>query len=269
MNSAGWDVVSMIVVTLKGIFRDRVFQGILMASLAFLAVPAISTLSLRQVTELSLTLSLSLVSFILLLLAVFLGGVSLWRDMERRYTNSVLSLPLSRSLYLLGRFAGIAVFLVGVAFLLGLFTIAVVLFVSHGYPPERPIVWGTVAAALGFDTLKCVLLVSFAVFFSSVSTSFFLPIFGTIGIYLVGGASQQAYDYVHSAVGQNLPVVVRQLATSLYYVLPNLSAFDLKVNAIYGLPLDFHGLYVTVGYFIVYTAFLLLCAMAVFSRREL
>jgi ABC-type transport system involved in multi-copper enzyme maturation permease subunit len=262
-------MTSIIGITLKGIFRDRVFQGILTAALLFLVIPSIATLSMRQVTELSIILSLSLVSFVMLLLAVFLGGTSLWKDIERRYTFSVLSLPVTRSNYLFGRFAGIAVFLFLAALVLGAAALLVVLFVSRGYPPDRPVAWGAIIAAVGFDALKYIFLVAFAVLFSSVSTSFFLPIFGTIAIFLVGGATQQVYDYVHSQAGQTLAPLVRQLATALYYALPNFSAFDLKVNAIYALPPDYRGLLLTTGYFVVYSTFVLVAAAAIFSRREM
>ena len=262
-------MTAIIGITLKGIFRDRVFQGILTAALAFLAIPFICTLSMRQVTELSITLSLSLVSFIMLLLAVFLGGTSLWKDIERRYTFSVLSLPVTRSNYLLGRFAGIAIFLLLAALVLGAASFLVVAFVSAGYPPDRPVAWGTLATAVGFDALKYIFLVAFAVLFSSVSTSFFLPIFGTIAIFLVGGATQQVHDYVHSASGQVLSPLVRRLASALYYALPNFSAFDLKVNAIYAISPDWRGLLLTAGYFAVYSAFVLVTAAAIFSRREM
>lgn len=261
--------MTIIAVTLKGILRDRVLQGILAAGLVFFAIPAVSTLSMRQVTELALTLSLSLDSFILLLLAIFLGGVSLWRDVERRFTHSVLTLPRTRAGYLFGRYAGIALFLLGTALLLGLLSVAVVLVVSAAYPPDRPVSWLAVVAALGLDTLKCLLLVAFAVLFSSVSTSFFLPVFGTIAIYLVGGATQQAYDYVLSPAGQSLSPVAKKLAEALYYILPNLSAFDLKVNAVYALPLDLHALILTAGYGILYLALVLTAATAIYSRREL
>jgi hypothetical protein len=126
-----------------------------------------------------------------------------------------------------------------------------------------------VIATLGFGTLQSLFLVAFAVLFSSVSTSFFLPVFGTIAIYLVGGASQQAYDYVLSPNGQSLSPMVRQLAEVLYYIVPNFSAFDLKVNAVYALPLDFGALALTAGYGILYTALVLIVAAAVYSRREL
>ena len=261
--------MAIIVVTIKGLLRDRVLQGILAVVVVFLAIPAISTLSMRQVAELSLTLSLSLVSFILLLLAIFLGGVSLWRDVERRYTHSVLTLPFSRGRYLLGRFAGVMLFLSGTAVLLGLMTVVVVFFVSSNYPPDRPISWLAVIAALCFEVFQCLLLVAFAVLFSSVSTSFFLPVFGTIAVYLVGGASQQAYDYVLSPAGQTLSPMVRHIAEGLYYVVPNFSAFDLKINAIYALPLDIATLALTASYGLLYTTFVLAIATIIYSLREL
>jgi ABC-type transport system involved in multi-copper enzyme maturation permease subunit len=240
-----------------------------MAALAFLAIPSISTLSMRQVTELSITLSLSLTSFIMLLLAVFLGGTSLWKDIERRYTFSVLSLPLSRTKYLFGRFAGIALFLIMTEIVLGVCALLVVIFVSRAYPSDRPVAWAVLVVSIGFDALKYIFLVAFAVLFSSVSTSFFLPIFGTISIFLVGGATQQVYDYVHSQAGQLMAPLVRQTATALYYILPNFSAFDLKVNAIYALAPNIRGLSLTITYFIIYTSLILIAAAAIFSRREM
>jgi ABC-type transport system involved in multi-copper enzyme maturation permease subunit len=236
---------------------------------AFLLIPVIASLSMRQVTELSLTLSLSLISFILLLLSVFLGGTSLWKDIERRYTFSVLGLPISRQNYLLGRFGGVALFVVLAAAVLGVAAFAVVLYSSAIYPSERPIVWTNMAICILFDALKYILLIAVAFLFSTVSTSFFLPIFGTIATFLSGGVIQQVYDFIHSPAAKSLSPIVKQLANALYYVLPNFGAFDLKVNAIYGLPFDTSGLLLTAAYFVVYIGILLSCATLIFSRREM
>jgi Cu-processing system permease protein len=262
-------MTTIIRITLKGIFRDRVFQGIMVTACAFLLIPVIATLSMRQVTELSLTLSLSLISFILLLLAVFLGGTSLWKDIERRYTFSVLSLPLSRQSYMIGRFGGTALFVVLAAAVLGIAAFAVVLYACTFYPPERPVVWSNMALCILFDALKYILLIAVAFLFSTVSTSFFLPVFGTIATFLAGGVTQQVYEYVNSPAARYLSPLVKQVATGLYYILPNFGAFDLKINAIYGLPLPFNGLFLTVIYFVVYVGLLLSMAAAVFARREM
>lgn len=260
---------NIVQITLKGIFRDRVFQGILVVALIFLLIPSMASLSMRQVTELSITLSLSLISFILLLLSIFLGGTSLWRDIERRYTYSVLGLPVSRGGYLLGRFCGIALFILLAAVVLGLFAYLVVFYTNSIYPADKAISWGNVALCIVFDAMKYVLLVGFAFLFSTVSTSFFLPIFGTISVFLVGGGTQQVYDYIHSDAGKSIAPVVKQAALWLYYVLPNFSAFNLKVNAIYGISIPVSGLLLTTVYFMVYMLILLALSVMVFSRREM
>lgn len=262
-------MLNMVQITLKGIFRDRVFHGIIVTALIFLIIPSVASLSMRQVTELSLTLSLSLTSFILLLLAVFLGGTSLWRDIERRYTYSVLGLPLSRGSYLLGRFFGTALFLFLAAVVLGSLSFLVVSYTNTLFPADRPVVWGNLALCIFFDALKYVLVVAFAFLFSTFSTSFFLPVFGTISVFLVGGVTQQVYDYINSEAGKSLAPFVSQTASILYYVLPNFSAFNLKLNAIYGLPASPSGLLLTAGYFLVYALIVLALSVAVFSRREM
>ncbi|MCM2359022.1 MAG: ABC transporter permease [Geobacteraceae bacterium] len=262
-------MLSVARVTLKGVFRDRVFQGIFMAALLFLFIPSVASLSMRQVTELSISLSLSLISFILLLLAVFLGGASLWKDMERRYSFSVLALPIKRSDYLLGKFCGVALFLLLTVLLLWAVTSLVVFFASGIYPSPRPVAWHYLFLAVFYDSLKYILLVAVAFLFSTVSTSFFLPIFGTIAIFLVGSATQEAYDFIHTPLAKDIPAVVKGAATGLYYILPNFTAFDLKLNAIYGVQVSGQGLLLTFGYFLVYTAIVLFLATVVFSRREL
>ncbi|MRR21203.1 ABC transporter permease [bacterium] len=262
-------MVPVFLITVRGVFRDRVFQGILLTAVIFLLIPSVSTLSMRQVTELSLTLSLSLISFILLLLAVFLGGTSLWKDMERRYTFSVVGLPLTRSAYVVGKFAGIAGFVLLVSLVLGIFALGVVLYATGVYPPSRPVVWTYLFLAILYDSLKYILLVAISFLFSSVSTSFFLPVFGTISAFFVGSASQQVYDFVHSPAGRTLSPIVKSVASFLYYLLPNFSAFDLKVNAIYSIPPDPQGLLITAAYWAVYTFVVLSVATMIFSRREL
>jgi len=260
---------TIIGITLKGIFRDRAFHGIMVTALMFLLILPAASLSMRQVAELSITLSLSLISFILLLLSVFLGGTTLWKDIERRYTFSVLSLPLSRTAYLMGRFLGVALFLVLTAMLLGAVSFVMIKTVSIIYPSERPLLWGTIFTAVLLDACKYVLLVGVAMLFSTVSTSFFLPVFGTIAVFLAGSTSQQVYDYLHSPSADLLGPSAVAAGNLVYYLLPNLSAFNLKVNAIYRLPLSSSGISLTLLYWVVYLTVLLGGSALVLARREM
>jgi len=190
--------------------------------------------------------------------------------MERRYTFSVLSLPVSRTSYLLGRFLGLALFLILTSVLLGTIAGLVVKVASGIYPSDRPIVWSYLVLAIIFATLKNILLVAVAMLLSAVSTSFFLPIFGTICIFLASGITQQVYEFVHSPASDQLILpFIKSLASAVYYVIPNLSGFDLKVNAIYSIAPDIAGLGLTSVYFVAYTAILLGGAAMLFNRREM
>lgn len=255
--------------TFLGLWRDRLCLGLLGLSAAFVLAPVVGMLSMRQVAELTMTLCLSLSSLLLLLLAVFGGTTVLWRDLERRYAHSVLSLPLRRGQVLAGKFLGLAIFLVCVAVILALVSAACVWFASATYPAERAVVWGMFAAAMVFDTLKYILLAAIGMLLSTVSTSFFLPIFGTVIFYLVGTATQDVYAYLTGPLATNVTPAVGHFARFLYYLLPNLKVFDLKLHAIYGLPFSLTEGMVVLGYFIGYTAVVLGVAMLAFSRREL
>ncbi len=260
----------LLLATLKGVLRDKVFRGILLVTFLFICIPSASSFSMRQVTQLAITLSLSLTSFLLLLLAVFLGGTSLWKDMERRYTHSVLGgTPISRTSYILGKYFGISMFVMLTALLLGMLSSVSIWYTATAYPPDSQLLWLNILSAVFFDALKYVLLVAVAFLLSTVSTSFFLPIFGTISIFLAGSATQEVYDYLQTDQGSQVPAGIKATALFFYYILPNFSAFDLKANAIYSLPLDPGGLLLTFGYAVVYIAILLTSASLLFSRREL
>lgn len=263
-------VWNMMFLTFLAILRDRVLHALLgVALLMLMLVPVFSLFSMRQVQELSITLSLSSISFILLVLSTLLGASSIWRDIERRYTASVLGLPVSRTGYLLGKFCGIALFLVACTALLAVVSVVVIKIGAAQYSAEVPVRWGNILLAIAADGLKYVLLAAVALLFSSLCTSFFLPIFGTMAIYLAGSASQEVMEFVSGEFGRQISPVAKGGIQVVYYLLPNLSAFDLKVEAIYALPLSASGLLLTFLYFLVYTGILLSLAAWSFSRREL
>lgn len=255
---------------LKWIVRDRVLQALVgVALLLLLLVPAFSVLSMRQVQELSITLSLSFISFVLLVLAILLGASSIWRDIEKRYTSAVLTLPYSRASYLLGKFLAISACLACSAAAFAVVAAVAISFSSGLYPSSSPVRWLQIANAVAFDAMKYILLAAIAILFSSLSTSFFLPIFGTISLLLAGNASQEVFEFVSKgAAGAKMPIALVYAAKGLYYLIPNFGAFNFKVSAIYPVPLQLEGVLYTFVYFLVYTGIVLTVSVQVFSRRE-
>lgn len=263
-------VGNLLIVMVKMTLRDRVLHALFLCGfLLLLLIPLFSLFSMRQVQELSITLSLSAISFILLVCTLLLGSSSIWRDVEKRYTTSVLGLPVSRGSYMLGKFAGLSLFIVTAALILGGISLVIISVSAAQYKSDLPILWENIIAAVVADTLKYILLVTFALVFSSLSTSFYFPFFSTLSVYFAGSASQEVFEYLSGDYGKTLHPFIRMIINALYYVLPNFSAFNLKVQAIYSLPLDYKGLAYTFFYFLVYTAILLTISIRAFARREL
>lgn len=257
-------------INLKWIVRDRIVQALAgLALLLIVLVPAFSVLSMRQVQELSITLSLSCISVVLFVLSTLLGASSVWRDVEKRYILSLLPLPYSRASYLLGKFMAISVCLVCSAVVFTVVAAVAIWFSSGLYPSASPINWGAIVVAISFDVMKYILLAALALLMSCFCTSFFLPIFGTISLLLAGNASQEVYEFItKNATGAKMSIVLRSAVKMLYYLIPNFNAFNLKVSAIYPVPFKVEGLLYTLVYFVVYTGIVLTVSIMIFSRRE-
>lgn len=261
--------LSHVLLTLRWALRDRLMIAVLaVALLLLLLVPAFSLFSMRQVQELGVTLGLSSISLVLLVLVLLLGASSIWRDVERRYTASVLTLPLSRTSYVLGKFFGISLFLLACTMVLGVMVAVVIKLAAYQYPSDLPIMWGNIVAAIVGDYCKSILLLAVALLFSSLSTSFFLPFFATLSVYFVGSASQEVTEYLSRPDIDGISPLFQALVKGLYYLIPNLAGFNLKIQAIYALDLSLPGLMLTLGYFITYTSVLLFLTIWVFNRRQ-
>jgi len=260
----------LLIQNLRGILRDRMLHAVLASGLGILLlVPSMSTFSMRQVQELSITLSLSAISIVLLLVTLLLGSSSVWRDIEKRYTNSVLTLPMPRSMYLVGKFLSFCLFLCFCGLILGLCAVVVIMAASAQYPSGHSVPWGNILLSVVALTLKYILLGSFTLLLSTLSTSFFLPFFGGLAIYFAGSASQEVYEYISGSLGENLSPTVINTIKGAYYLLPNFSAFDYQVQAVYGLTISMSRVVLMGGYFLIYSGLLLGLAIWSFNRRQL
>ena len=117
--------------------------------------------------------------------------------------------------------------------------------------------------ALVLLLVELMLVTAIAVFFSTFSTPILSAAF-TFGLYIVGHFSSDLRDF--GQVVDN-PMTAR-LARALYWVLPNLAAFDVKPQVVHGVPIPAGYIGVTVAYAAAYIAVLLVAAIFIFSRRD-
>ncbi len=263
-------VIGIALITFKGGIRDRVFITIILVSLVcfFFVVPTISSMSMRQVKEVSVGLSLSIISFVCLVLTLFLGVNLIYRDLDRRFAHTILSLPIRREVYILGKFFGLCS-IIGIGFLILPLSATFGIILSSQIARTGTILWENFIAALYLDFIGLVIIAAITAFFSSFSTNVFLPLFGAIGFYIGGNSIQTVSEFIKTSYGEKLPLFSVLLSKFAYYILPNLTVFDIKFNAIYGIPLSATYLLTVTAYGITYIAITLTLTVFIFKKREI
>ena len=203
------------------------------------------------------------------LIAIFIGIGLVWKEVERRSIYSLLSKPLRRREFVLGKFAGLALtLLVNVAVMTAAFY-ALLAFMGGRFDPQVRATWPAPALdprlleAVFLIFLELTLLTAIALFFSTFSSPFLSAVL-TLGLWVAGyfNADLRNFEIVTTS-----PVAI-WMARVLYYVLPNFAAFNVSSQVVYGQPIPAAYVAWTIGYAIAYVAVLLLAAVTIFGRRD-
>ena len=207
--------------------RDRVFVLIgAFALVLLLGGVFISPLTIGAQQKILADLGLASVTAFSLLLILFVGAGSVGREADRRTLAVMLSKPLSRGEYLLGKYLGLMATLV--ALMAGMFALFVLCMVLMG---------GEIQAAYfvsaGLSALEVALLCAVALAFSTI-TGPVLTSLCTLGIFLAGRAIT---DLEAFAVVSGDQMVARAMGIAKW-ILPNLDLFDVRNAAVHGLPIE-------------------------------
>ena len=244
--------------TVREALRNRLMYAIFAVSvLVTLGSVAISTLSYVEGTRIMQDFAFATMRMFTVGTAILLGINLLHREVERRTLYTILSRPLSRTTFLVGKYAG----LVATTWLMLLCMAAV--FGAVSWAAGAPLHLGHMAA-VGMLAVEMSIVVGIAILFSSFTTPMLASLF-TISLYAVGHLSQ---NLLRLASASEDPWA-RELGTWLYRVLPDLQIYDLSIEAVHGLAIPGAALAWSVLYALMYASLLLLGASVLFSRRDL
>ena len=244
----------------REVIRDRVLY--LIAFLDILLVAA--AVLLREVSvgsdgKILLDLSLAAIELLGLVVAIFVGTALVNKEIEKRTVLVLMSKPISRAEFIVGKHLGLAAVL---AVLVAAMTaINLVILNVRQVPYSLP---SLLLTAL-YQFFELSLIGAVALLFG-VFTSSLLATLLTFAVYLMGHLSR---DLVALGKLSENPQL-QQFTQSLYLLLPDLSRLDLKNQAVYGLQLlpAAIDLLSNALYGGIYTALLLAIAVLIFARRQ-
>lgn len=259
-------------VTWKEGIRNRAIYGIsLFALISLLANLLIAGMMMRSAGKASVDIALSTLSLSGLLFILFIGINLIAKDLDKRTIYMVLARPISRSQYILGKFLGMALLIVATVILLSIFACLSILLVKAAYPAyfER-ISWALISLSIFFTTLMLLLLSALSFLFASFSSTSFITLALTIITYIIGQSLTDVKALVEApdTAGIVVSPITVTLVKGAYYVFPNLSLFDIKLQAAHGLDISSSYIFWVIIYGVVYTTLAISLAALIFRKKE-
>lgn len=242
----------------KQMVRDRVFYVVLIVAFLMLGFSyVLATLTIVESRKILLDFGFAAVSIASGFTAVYIGIVAVAREIEQRTVYTVVSKPISRSTYLLGKFLGCLLVLAAAHVLLSLNVVGILWLMGEPLP-------GGFTACLYLVFLETVVLLGFAFLCSSFTSSMLAAGFAT-AFFLIGRSNSSFQVMSEKAVTEG----ARAVARFFYYVTPNLERFNIRDVVAYGRPYPEEMLWVGLAYAAAYTLACLAASCIIIRRRDL
>jgi Cu-processing system permease protein len=242
----------------REVFRERVlYLAALFGGLLLLAVTLLTEISADTENKITLDLGLAAIGVFGLVVAIFVGTGLINKEIEKRTALVLMAKPMSRAEFIVGKHLGLSAVLAVLVMLMTLIFFAVMSWRQFQYPV------GSLLIAAGFTLLELALIAAVAMVFG-VFTSSLVATMLTFGVYLMGHLSQNLVTLSKSIENPGLQIAIK----GLYLIFPNLSALDLKNQAVYGILPPPSELFTNGVYGLIYAVLMLAIATWIFSYRE-
>jgi len=244
--------------TFRESVRDRIFYSLLAFAILLLCFSVVlGRLSLGDTYKIIQDFGLMAISLFGTLTAIFVGIGMVYKEMEKRTVYVILSKPIARWQFLLGKYCGLSLTLIIMETVMTLCLFAI----CYIYQARLPFYSLYAVVAIAFELQ---LILATALLFSTFSTPFLSGLF-TLGVFLIG----------HIAVDLKVIVekfddsIIKNVINAVYYILPNLEKLNFKAAVVHNLNISPVHYSASLAYCLLYTAMILFGAIIVFNRRDM
>lgn len=246
--------------TFREAVRDRVLYNLIaFALLISAAAILVGEISIDIEHLVVVNLGLTAVSLFGVVIAIFIGIGLVSKEIDKRTLYTVLSRPVRRWEFVVGKFFGLTGTLVVNTFFMALGVFLALLYVAHKF--EKADAW--VLVALYFIVLQFLIVCALSLFFSSFSTPLMSAVF-TFAIFVIGSLSEDLRGFARMTPG-----LAGWIATGLGYIVPNFSALNVINQVAHGDAIPMRLILLNTAYAVLYSAMAVSGAVLIFQRRNL
>jgi len=246
--------------TFREAVRDRVLYNLII--FAFLMIGA--SLLLGQITigverQLLINLGLTAISIFGVLIAIFIGIGLVSKEIDKRTLYTVLTRPVQRWEFIVGKFFGLVGTLVVNAGLMTLGFFIALMYLMHGLQSSDT----SILAAIYFILLEFMMVTAIALLLSSFSTPIESAVL-TFAIFVVGSFSEDLRNFAESAKGST-----HYAALAFSYLIPNFAAMNYIAPVAHGSSVPANLIAYNTAYGLLYAGAVVCAASLIFQNRNL
>jgi len=246
--------------TFREAVRDRVLYNLIAFALLMSgAAILVGQISIGIERLVVINLGLTAVSLFGIVIAIFIGIGLVSKEIDKKTLYTVLSRPVRRWEFIVGKFFGLAGTLVVNAFFMALGVFAALYYVSRHFQASD----GWVLVALYFIILQFLIITSLALLFSSFSSPLLSAVFA-FALFVIGTFAEDLRGFAGLTKG-----IVRWLATGAAYLVPNFSALNVISSVAHEQPVAGQLILSNTAYALVYASMALCGAVLIFEHRNL
>jgi ABC-type transport system involved in multi-copper enzyme maturation permease subunit len=253
-------IASIAANTFREAVRDRVLYNLIAFALLLSgAAIFVGQISLDIEKLVVINLGLTAVSLFGIVIAIFIGIGLVSKEIEKRTLYTVLSRPVRRWEFIVGKFFGLAGTLVVNTFLMAIGVFGALLYVAHKL--TRPD--ALILVALYFIVLQFLIICALALLFSSFSSPLLAAVF-TFSLFVIGSFAEDLRGFAGMVHG-----ITRWLAVGTAYLVPNFAAFNVISSIAHEQPVAQQLIFNNTLYALLYAAMALSGAVLIFEHRNL
>ncbi len=246
--------------------RRKVLLIILMIGVLFVAIaPGLSILSARSERSVLIGMTLGMIQLTSAVISIVLTVYLIPNEIERRTIYTILSKPVQRVQFLVGKYLGAVAALAMMMSLMTLVLIIVFALQQQVYAINQLAI---LAKAPAMYFIQMCLLSAVAICFSTFVTplvNFFL----SGGLFLVGSLFSSFFTSLES--NQSAPTVAKVISKFVTFVLPDFARYNTQnpiINPGQQIQSELNYYLGATGYGLLYIGILLIVGMIIFDRRE-
>lgn len=243
--------------TFREAVRNKVLYSILFVAIVlFFLATVLGSASLAQDERILKDVGLMVLSVFTDMVAIFVGVTMLFNELERKTVYNLLSKPIARPTYFLGKYAGMLLTL-GVQLLMMAVVLTAIMAVRGDSLPV------TYFQALWLVWVQVMIVASIAVFFSSFSTPY-VSGFLTLGIWLVANLIQELEGYIPGVEAPFTRLIFQTVVT----VMPDFNLLRITTQLTYDIEVPWSYVLQATAYGWAYLVTFLAAGVLIFQRRD-